>query len=142
MLRFRVLFPVVVLLLGVVQGAGATELVYTPVNPSFGGSPLNGGFLLNAAQAQNKFKEESASRTRPGPLENFEESLVRRVLNNLAGDIADSAFGNGEAGLTEGNYQVGDFVIDVSTESGGDLAVSISDLGTGDQTTIEIPTSY
>ena len=34
-------------------GASATELVYTPVNPSFGGSPLNGAWLLGNAQAQN-----------------------------------------------------------------------------------------
>ena len=27
-------------------GVNATELVYTPVNPSFGGSPLNGAWLL------------------------------------------------------------------------------------------------
>ena len=33
--------------------AQATELVYTPVNPSFGGNPLNGTWLLNNAQAQN-----------------------------------------------------------------------------------------
>ena len=30
-------------------GANATELVYTPVNPSFGGSPLNGAWLLGNA---------------------------------------------------------------------------------------------
>ena len=33
--------------------ANATELVYTPINPSFGGSPLNGAWLLGNAQAQN-----------------------------------------------------------------------------------------
>ena len=43
--------------LGVVT-AWATELVYTPINPSFGGNPLNGQFLLNEAQAQNNFTED------------------------------------------------------------------------------------
>jgi hypothetical protein len=38
--------------------AWATELVYTPINPSFGGNPLNGQFLLGIAQAQNSFTEE------------------------------------------------------------------------------------
>jgi len=28
-------------------GLQASELVYTPVNPSFGGNPLNGPVLLN-----------------------------------------------------------------------------------------------
>ena len=31
------------------------ELVYTPVNPSFGGNPINGSHLLNTANAQNNF---------------------------------------------------------------------------------------
>lgn len=30
----------------------ASQLVYTPTNPTFGGNPLNGTFLLNAAQGQ------------------------------------------------------------------------------------------
>jgi curli production assembly/transport component CsgF len=32
--------------------AFATEQVYHPVNPIFGGNPLNGSFLLSQAQAQ------------------------------------------------------------------------------------------
>ena len=35
----------------------SSELLYTPVNPAFGGSPLNGSVLLNAAQAQNGHKD-------------------------------------------------------------------------------------
>ena len=40
------------LLIGLASAAAvqATELVYTPVNPSFGGNPLNGTWLLNNAQ--------------------------------------------------------------------------------------------
>ena len=37
--------------------AQATELVYTPVNPAFGGNPLNGTWLLNNAQAQNDYDD-------------------------------------------------------------------------------------
>src|SRR5450830_1880011 len=32
--------------------ASATEQVYHPVSPTFGGNPLNGNFLLSTAQAQ------------------------------------------------------------------------------------------
>lgn len=35
--------------------ASAEQLVYTPVNPSFGGNPLNGPTLLQSAQAQKRF---------------------------------------------------------------------------------------
>jgi curli production assembly/transport component CsgF len=32
----------------------ASEMVYHPVNPTFGGNPLNGSFLLSTAQAQGE----------------------------------------------------------------------------------------
>jgi curli production assembly/transport component CsgF len=32
--------------------ASASSLVYTPVNPTFGGNPANGAWLLSQAQAQ------------------------------------------------------------------------------------------
>ncbi|MEA1832543.1 curli assembly protein CsgF [Methylobacterium durans] len=35
-----------------VISAQATEQVYRPVSPTFGGNPLNGTFLLSTAQAQ------------------------------------------------------------------------------------------
>ncbi len=49
---------------GLVQ---ATELVYTPVNPAFGGNLLNGTWLLNNAQAQNDYDDpDLKNRTRCG----------------------------------------------------------------------------
>lgn len=35
--------------------AQAGQLLYTPVNPSFGGNPLNGPTLLQSAQAQKRY---------------------------------------------------------------------------------------
>ncbi|MGB6007142.1 curli assembly protein CsgF [Castellaniella sp.] len=35
--------------------AQASQLTYTPVNPSFGGNPLNGSFLLQSAQTQKRY---------------------------------------------------------------------------------------
>ncbi|HZK92314.1 MAG TPA: curli assembly protein CsgF [Stellaceae bacterium] len=34
--------------------AAASQLTYSPVNPTFGGSPLNGSYLLAVAQSQGK----------------------------------------------------------------------------------------
>ena len=33
----------------------AGQLTYVPVNPSFGGNPLNGAYLLQSAQAQKRY---------------------------------------------------------------------------------------
>jgi curli production assembly/transport component CsgF len=41
-------------------GAVATEMVYHPVNPTFGGNPLNGSFLLSTAQAQGQGTKSGA----------------------------------------------------------------------------------
>jgi|SRR5471030_443461 curli production assembly/transport component CsgF len=35
-----------------ISPALASQLAYTPVNPTFGGNPLNGTFLLGTAQGQ------------------------------------------------------------------------------------------
>ena len=37
--------------------AGAGDLVYTPINPAFGGQPFNHNFLVGTAQIQNQFNE-------------------------------------------------------------------------------------
>src|SRR5690554_2403252 len=46
-----------------IVGAGAAvagELIYQPINPSFGGNPLLGNHLLNKAQAQDTNKDPNA----------------------------------------------------------------------------------
>lgn len=114
----------------------ATELVYTPINPSFGGSPLNGQWLLNSADAQNKFKEETTT-WQKSTMQSFEDQLTRRILSVIAGKIVDMAFGEEE--LQSGHYVVGDYVIDVDTTTSDGITVVITDPGTGDTTSIIIP---
>src|SRR5690606_9755193 len=65
----------------------ATELVYFPLNPSFGGSPLNGQVLLNSALATNKHKDPRVDEfglDEQSPLDIFNETLERAVLSQLA----------------------------------------------------------
>ena len=52
----------------------ATEIIYTPINPSFGGNPLNANMLLSKAQAQNKHKAPVIEK---GYAEQFQETLER-----------------------------------------------------------------
>src|SRR5688500_324249 len=75
-----------------------TGLVYTPVNPSFGGSPLNGSTLLSAAQAQNKHTDPKSSSSgslsgQQTPLQQFNEILERAVLNRLVTAATTSVMG-------------------------------------------------
>jgi curli production assembly/transport component CsgF len=51
-----------IIAIGVTASASAfaSELVYHPVNPTFGGNPLNGSFLLSTAQAQGQGTKSGA----------------------------------------------------------------------------------
>jgi curli production assembly/transport component CsgF len=119
--------------------AHATELVYVPVNPNFGGSPLNGAALLNAAQAQNRSKDPDANlgSDKQSALEQFNESLQRSVLGRLASAATSSILGpNGQ--LVPGTVETGDFVITISDTGGGSLRVVTTDKITGSSTSFEV----
>jgi curli production assembly/transport component CsgF len=113
----------------------AQQLVYTPINPSFGGSPLNGNWLLSYAQLQDLTTDPSAQ-TEDDPLAAFEDNLNRSILNQISRQITESLFG--ETGLTEGQFEFGDFQINI-TETLDGLNISIFDIITGNETTIFIP---
>lgn len=107
----------------------ATELVYTPINPSFGGNPLNGNFLLQKAQSQNA---NSAERPTLSFVDRFRESLERNIINSLTRRIAD-----GE--VVEGVYETGEYIIEVNQDTDGSVLVTVTNQDNGDVTVIRIP---
>jgi curli production assembly/transport component CsgF len=115
----------------------ATELVYVPVNPSFGGSPLNGSVLLSAAQAQSKYKEPESALAQKTGLQDFNELLERSILSQLASAATSSVLGtNGR--LTPGTVQTGNFRINIIDQGGGALRVTTTDIVTGQTTAFEV----
>lgn len=115
--------------------AWATELVYYPINPSFGGSPLNAPGLLNSALATNKHKDSALDEDIYGinaqsPLQNFNDILERSVLNRLATAVSSRILG--EDGLFKpGRLETDNFTIDVVDVGGGTLMVNTIDKLTG-----------
>ena len=128
------------------SGALATELVYTPTNPSFGGNPLNGSFLLNKANAQNNY---TAPRNERSYDERLQESLERAYINRLVREITDIAFG--EQQLDENGNPIesifdqdslfvsGDFTVELITSNPDSIIVNITNTLTGEVTVVEIP---
>jgi len=129
-----------------IASVNASELVYTPINPSFGGSALNGSFLLGKAQAQNKHK---AKLSKKSYAEKFQESLERAYLNKMIREITDLAFGekcevatnvceaslfNEDAIFVSGNHE-----IQIITSNSDSITVQITNLTTGEITIIEVP---
>jgi curli production assembly/transport component CsgF len=102
----------------------ATQLVYTPVNPNFGGNPLNGAFLLNEAQAQNDHDDPSLKKSTAGtsPLERFTSQLESRLLSQLLTNIQ-----NGNTG----SLQTDAFLIDIVDDSGA-LTIQVTDKASGE----------
>ncbi|TFW09329.1 curli assembly protein CsgF [Oxalobacteraceae bacterium OM1] len=124
--------------LGAASSAMATELVYTPVNPNFGGSPLNGAVLLGSAQATNRHKDPDApvSSLDKTPLQQFNDNLQRSVLSQLAAAATSGIMSNGK--LIPGTVQTGDFRITIADIGGGMLQITTTDRVTGASTTFQV----
>lgn len=116
----------------VCQQASATELVYTPVNPAFGGNPLNGTWLLNNAQSQNDHEDPSIkSRTSfagTSALERFTNQLESRLLSQLLDNIS-----NGNTG----SMSTDSFLINIIDDSGA-LTIQVTDRATGEISEIRV----
>lgn len=106
--------------------AHSTELVYTPINPSFGGNPLNGSFLLQKAQIHQP------SRAEKNFVDRFREALERNIINTLTRRIADGD-------LVDGIYDTGEFLVNVTTGADGSIQVEITNQITGEVTILTIP---
>jgi curli production assembly/transport component CsgF len=106
----------------------AGTLIYTPINPSFGGNPLNGPTLLSQAQAQNQFTQQSNSSSAgaqaqsPGQI--FAQELTSQLYSSLANQITTAIFGQNAA-------QSGTFSFQGTTINfqhvGGNIEISIND---------------
>ena len=119
----------------------AGGLVYTPINPAFGGNPNNGVFLLNEAAAQNSKTNPNA--TSPNgfqqlsPLQQFNQSLQSAILNRIAsaitGGVVDS---NGK--LIPGTIQTTSFTITILDLGNGMVQITTIDKATGQSTQFQV----
>ena len=118
------------------QTASAEDLVYTPINPSFGGNPFNSSHLLGIANAQNKFKDPSAATT-GSQADIFARQLQSRLLSALSSQIVDAIFGENpqQHGTIEFGGQT--IVFDRGIDA---VTLTITNDDTGEVTTIVVPT--
>jgi hypothetical protein len=82
-------------------GASASELVYQPIDPAFGGNPFNGPFLIDTAKIQNGDDAKDKRTVGSGlsgisglsDQEQFVRILQSRLLSDMASKVADAIFG-------------------------------------------------
>jgi len=146
MRRFDVRFMVIIITVIILSTASlsiASELIYRPTNPSFGGDSNNGQWMLNSAENQNRFKEpaELSSQGEKGTLESFQDSLTRQLINKLSMRIADLA-SQGTPLTSPLTYDLDGYQItlqDVDTGHGHAIEVLILDPSTGSSTSFQVP---
>jgi curli production assembly/transport component CsgF len=118
----------------------AGTLVYQPVNPSFGGNPNNGAFLLNLANAQNIPLANqtaaqaaaaaaaaggaggSSSALTPGQI--FAQQLQSQLLSSFANQITQAIFGANAQ--QSGNFSFGSTSISFAKVA-NQINISIND---------------
>lgn len=115
--------------------AQASDIVYTPVNPSFGGSAFNSAHLLAIAAAQNGFKDPKATNA-SDPAAQFLRTLQSRLLSSLATQITDLIFG--ENAQESGTVKFGEQEIVFSRDLTS-VTLTISNSADGSVTEIVVP---
>jgi curli production assembly/transport component CsgF len=119
----------------------ATEMVYVPVNPSFGGNPGNGVVMLSSASATNKHKDDGglggSSLLNQSPLEQFNQTLARTVLGQLASAATTKLIGQ-DGKLVPGTFSTSSFTITVVDLGNGALRITTTDKSTNSSTSFEV----
>lgn len=111
--------------------ASAGELIYQPINPSFGGDPFAGSYLLGKAQAQDTHEDPDASRYEPMTtserlVQTLQSSLVNQLIRDVnSGEVEQGVFDTSEFGVVINN-------------NGGQLSIDVTDKITGDTTNISV----
>lgn len=117
--------------------AAAQELVYTPVNPSFGGNPFNSAHLLGIANAQDDTEAPSSSNSSSDPQADlFIRQLQSRLLSGLASEVANAIFGDDpqDYGRVVFGDQTVEFVRGLDS-----ITLTIFDATTGTTTEVVVP---
>lgn len=130
------LFGIVVGCLFLLGGTNvfASELIHTPINPSFvGGNPFMGQVLLNSAVMQNDHHVATVQLT---PLEQFKNSLQQNLLYAITSKLTQDMYG--ENGFKPGHYMYAGMNVDVTGGING-VTITITDTTNGGTTTVVVP---
>lgn len=118
--------------------AQAGDMVYRPINPSFGGDSFNSSHLQSMASSQNTQKPEpsSASSAQQTSSQRFVAMLESRLYSSLASQVAEAIFGSNAqpSGTVEFDDQQISFV-----NTGTEIQLSITDFVSGNVTNIRVP---
>ncbi len=126
-----IVFTLIAISFAGVSGYGQ-QLVYTPVNPNFGGNPMNYSGLLASANAQNQFDDKN-NLFNSSLLDNFSETVKRQILSQLSRKLFDD--NEDLSNLESGTFEIGGLIISIDDTRTGTV-IRIIDNETGEVTEI------
>ncbi|MCW4150917.1 curli assembly protein CsgF [Halomonas sp. 18H] len=113
--------------------AHAGEMIYEPLNPSFGGDPFLGSYMLNKAQSQDTNTDPNTRDIdRLSSTERLIQSLESRLISQLLSDVGDPS-----NDINQGSFDSDEFGV-VVEDNGGQLVIRVIDKLTGDETNISV----
>jgi curli production assembly/transport component CsgF len=115
--------------------SAAQDVRYQPVNPSFGGNPLNSSHLQGVASAQNKFKDPDQLAAQD-PAQQFLKALQSRIYSSVASKVTDALFGKNP--VDTGQVVFGSQTVDFFRDVNG-ITLTVTDTLTGAVTNIAVP---
>lgn len=123
-------------MLGLLGGAAsAQQLVYTPINPQFGGNPFNATQLEEDAAVSKP--APSSSGTTETIAQQFASQLQSELYADLAQQVTQAIFGPNAQ--NSGTFSFGGETVQF-TNTLGEITVNITD-ASGTKTTIQLPTT-
>lgn len=114
----------------------AGPLIYTPINPSFGGNPAYGSILLGEAQVQDQHKAPIEAKNVDSALDTFNKRLQTALINQLTSNVISSVV-NGSGKIGEGTVETSDFKVDIVDIGQGVLRITTTSKLTGQVQTFE-----
>jgi len=125
----------------VYSACSATEMIYTPISPTFGGNALNSSHIFNVANAQNDHKDPNQPvREKQTALQEFNDRLQRSILSRITSVLSANIIGS-DGTINPGSFETSDFVISVEDIGGDQVRITTQDKLTGDETVFEIDSS-
>jgi curli production assembly/transport component CsgF len=127
------------LLAASMTSVSAGELVYQPINPSFGGYPGNSSHLLGIASAIDQYKDPSAKdfgfgTSATSQQDEFSRIIRSSVLSRVASEISNRIYG--ENAVDTGRVVIDDQIIEWNRD-GSNINLTLS--GSGATSVISVP---
>lgn len=122
----------------------ASQIVYQPINPNFGGNPLNSSLLLQQASINNHFLTNPSasnpltSNTSANFSKQVRESLLSALESQAAQIAVNSILGTNGQSQNQGTVNIAGTVIQFQ-RSNGQININITDGTNGGTTQISVP---